>query len=434
MVGELLTPSSAPETAPAPGKAFDVLRERGFIAEVSDEAGLRLALAQPVTVYCGYDPTATSLHIGHQLTLMVLAHLQRHGHRPIALLGGGTGMIGDPTDRTAQRPILTREQIEHNIAALRPIFSRYLDFETREDTRRALMLNNADWLLQLGYIGFLRDIGVRFSVNQLLSHSTYRERLENEHHGLNFIELNYVLLQAYDFLHLHREHGCILQVGGQDQWFNILAGADLIRRVEGHRAFALVAPLLTTSSGAKMGKTAGGRQVWLDPAQTTPFDYYQYWINVEDGDVERLLKLYTFLPLAEIAALAGLRDAGIRLAKERLAFETTRIAHGEAAARDARAAAQALFGPASTAEFALPTTVLPRADLDAGMPLVELVVRGGLRDSKSEARRAISQGGVYLNGLAVRDVEARVTLADFDTKGELLLRVGKKRFHRFQLA
>lgn len=433
MVGKV---SPAPVTAgagPMAGNVLDVLRERGFIAEVSDEAGLRHALEAPITVYNGYDPTATSLHVGHQLTLMMLAHLQRHGHRPIALLGGGTGMIGDPTDRAAQRPILTREQLEHNISALRPIFSRYLDFET-EGPARALLLDNADWLLSLGYIPFLRDIGVRFSVNQLLSHSTYRERLESDNHGLNFIELNYVLLQAYDFLHLHREYGCLLQVGGHDQWFNILAGADLVRRVEGHRAYALVAPLLTTSGGVKMGKSAGGQQVWLDPAQTTPFDYYQYWINVEDGDVERLLKLYTFLPLEEIAALARLRDAGIREAKERLAFEATLITHGVAAATEARAASRALFGAAADGDLTMPSTTLPDTELDAGLLVVDLVVRSGLRDSRSEARRAIAQGGVYLNGAAVRDLDARVARADFDAKGALLLRVGKKRYHRFQLA
>lgn len=434
MVGKAFTAQATAEAAPAAGNVLDVLRERGFVAEVSDEAGLRRALKAPITVYNGYDPTATSLHVGHQLTLMMLAHFQRHGHRPIALLGGGTGMIGDPTDRTAQRPILNREQLEYNISALRPIFSRYLDFEPTAGPRRALLLNNADWLLTLGYIPFLRDIGVRFSVNQLLSHSTYRERLENDNHGLNFIELNYVLLQAYDFLHLHREYGCLLQVGGHDQWFNILAGADLIRRVEGHRAYALVAPLLTTTGGAKMGKTAGGQQIWLDPAQTTPFNYYQYWINVEDGDVERLLKLFTFLPLDEIAALARLRDAGIREAKERLAFEATLITHGVAAATDARAAAEALFGSSASGAITMPSTTLPDTELDAGMPVVDLVVRSGLRDSKSEARRAIAQGGVYLNGVVVSNVEARVARADFDAKGTLLLRVGKKRYHRFQLA
>lgn len=434
MVGKVLTARAPADAGLATGNVFDVLRERGFIAEVSDEAGLRQALVEPLTVYCGYDPTATSLHVGHQLTLMLLAHLQRHGHRPIALLGGGTGMIGDPTDRAAQRPILTREQIEHNIGALRPIFSRFLDFDVAAGTRRALLLDNADWLLALGYIAFLRDIGARFSVNQLLSHSTYRERLENDNHGLNFIELNYVLLQAYDFLHLHREHGCLLQVGGHDQWFNILAGADLIRRVAGRRAFALVAPLLTTSGGVKMGKTAGGQQVWLDPAQTSPFDYYQYWINVEDGDVERLLKLFTFLPLDEIAALVRPRDAGIREAKARLAFEATRITHGLAAATGARAASRALFGASADADITMPSTTVPDAELDGGLPVVDLVVRGGLRTSKSEARRAIAQGGVYLNGEAVRDVDARVARADFDARGALLLRVGKKRYHRFQLA
>ncbi len=409
---------------------YDVLTERGFIAQVSHEEELRAALERPIILYNGYDATATSLHTGHQLTLMMLAHFQRHGHRPLVLLGGGTTMIGDPTDKAATRPLLTLEQIERNIEALRPQFARFLDFSAGAGRRRALLVNNADWLLGLSYIGFLRDIGKHFSVNQLLSHSTYRDRLESG--SLNFIEINYVLLQAYDFLHLYKEFGCTLQTGGGDQWFNVLAGADLVRRVEGGAAFALVAPLLTTTAGEKMGKTVGGA-VWLDPAQTSPYDYYQFWINVEDDKVEQLLKLYTFLPLDEIATLAQLAGADIRRAKEILAFEATRLCHGEEAARRAQGAARALFsgdgdGEGAAGEHA-PTTTVPRATLEAGVPLVDLLVTAGLCASKGEARRLIAQGGAYINGEAATGADQVISAADL-ADGGLLLRAGKKRYQR----
>jgi tyrosyl-tRNA synthetase len=328
---------------------------------------------------------------------------------------------------------MTVEQIGANIAALRPIFARYLDFEgdAGGGVQPALLVNNADWLLELRYIPFLRDIGIYFSVNQLLSHSTYRERLESEGAGLNFIELNYALLQGYDYLHLHRAYGCALQVGGNDQWFNILAGTELIRRADGGRAYALVAPLLTTASGEKMGKTASGERIWLDPAQTSPYDFYQYWINVPDDRVADLLKLFTFLPLDEIAALTSAAGADIRRAKEALAFEATRITHGEAEARKARAAARALFAPGAgaAADASVPTTAVPRADLEAGVPVLDLFVAAGLAKSRGEARRLIAQGGAYLNGEPVADPDQRVTAAAL-TDGALLLRAGKKRYHR----
>ena len=417
---------------------YDVLQERGFVAQVSDEAGLRAALERPVTLYCGYDPTAPSLHIGHQLTIMALAHFQRHGHRPVALLGGGTGMIGDPTDRLSQRPMMTVEQIDANVEALRPIFARYLDFGEGAAEQPAMMVDNAEWLRDLKYLEFLRDIGRHFTVNQLLSHSTYRERLDSEGQSLNFIEINYVLLQAYDFLHQYRAFGCTLQIGGGDQWFNVLAGADLIRRVDGGRAFAMVVPLLTTPSGEKMGKTtSGGQTVWLDPNLTPPYDYYQYWVNVDESQVEQLLKLYTFLPLEEIATLAQLEGADIRRAKEVLAFEATRLTHGEEAARKAQAGARALFaGPGAAtegddaADAAVPTTTVPRATFEAGMPLVDLLTTAGLAKSKSEARRLIAQGGAYVDDEQVTDAERAITAADLDGEGRLLLRAGKKRYHR----
>ncbi len=411
---------------------YDVLEERGLIGQVSDAAGLRAALADPahnpVSVYVGFDPTATSLHIGHLMSIMTLAHFQRHGHRPIALIGGGTGMIGDPTDKASQRPILTPEQLGHNIAGMQPQFARYLDFAGGRFGQNppALLLNNADWLLQLDYIPFLRDIGKLFSVNQLLSHSTYRDRLENG--SLNFIEINYVLLQAYDFLHQYRAFGCTLQFGGGDQWFNVLAGADLIRRVEGAQAFAAVTPLLTTADGRKMGKTTGD-QVWLDPQLTSPYEFYQFFMNVADTQMEQLLKIYTFLPLDAIAQLATLAGADIRAAKETLAFEATRLSHGEGAANEARAASRALFAGGGALGEGVPTIGVPRAMFDAGIALVDLLVLAGLAKSKGEARRLIAQGGASVAGTAVTDPEAQLTDAAL-TDGALLLRAGKKRYAR----
>ena len=310
--------------------------------------------------------------------------------------------------------------------------ARYIDFEGG----RGMMVDNADWLLGLGYIEFLRDIGKHFSVNQLLSHSTYRDRLDGG--SLNFIEINYVLLQAYDFLHQYREFGCTVQIGGGDQWFNVLAGADLIRRVEGGQAFAMVTPLLTTAAGEKMGKTtAGAAGIWIDPAQTSPYDYYQYWIKIEDAVVEQRLKLYTFLPLDEIAALTQLEGADLRRAKEVLAFEVTRIAHGEAEARKAQLAARSLFGgagaPSGTGEEGIPTAAVPRSTLEAGLPLVDLLVTARLAQSKGEARRLIAQGGAYVNGESATAPDQTVTTADL-ADGAVLLRAGKKRYARIVVA
>jgi tyrosyl-tRNA synthetase len=401
---------------------LDTLRERGFIQQVSDEAALRAAFdAGQVTAYCGYDPTASSLTVGHLVSVMMLAHFQRAGHRPIVVVGGGTGMIGDPSGKTEMRQLLTVEQIEANMAGLRNQFDRHLDFTSDA----ALMVNNADWLLPLGYIEFLRDIGRHFSVNQLLQHSTYRERIEGE--GLNFIEFNYALLQAYDFLHLYRHFGCALQIGGADQWFNILAGADLIRRVEGGDAYAVVVPLLMTAGGEKMGKTAAGA-VWLDPSRTPPYDYYQFWINTDDRDVERFLALFTFLPIEQVRALGRLQDAELRRAKEVLAFEATRLTHGDEAAQQAQATSRSLFGGEGNAEHA-PTTSVEPARLAAGVDLADLLVETGLSSSKRAARDLIRQGGAYVNGERVDDV-ATVISTEHLRGGAVLLRAGKKRFHR----
>lgn len=403
------------------GNVLDILTERGFVQQVSDEAGLRSLLeGGPITAYNGFDPTASSLTVGNLVPIMLLAHLERAGHRPIVVVGGGTGLIGDPSDKAETRPLLTREQAEANLASQRRQFGRYLHFD--EDS---LILNNADWLLPLGYVEFLRDIGRHFSVNQLLQHSTYRERLEGG--GLNFIEINYALLQAYDFLHLYREYGCRLQTGGADQWFNILAGTDLIRRVERAEAYALVAPLIMTSAGEKMGKTAAGA-VWLDPELTSPYEYYQYWINTADADVERFLSLFTFLPMDEVHRLGHLQRAELRAAKDVLAFEATALTHGTEAATQARAASRSLFGGDGEAQGA-PTTIIPAARLAGGVDLVDLLVETGLAESKGAARRLIQQGGAYLNGERVSAASAMVDDRRLH-EGALLLRAGKKRYHR----
>jgi tyrosyl-tRNA synthetase len=423
---------------------LDVLYERGFIQQVSDEAGLRAALARPdrpLTLYCGYDPSSPSLTVGNLLTIMLLAHFQRHGHRPIVVAGGGTGLIGDPSGKTSQRRMLTAQEIQRNLEGQRLQFSRYLDFN--ED--RALLLNNADWLLPLRYIEFLRDIGRHFSVNQMLAAEAYRTRLDT---GLSFIEFNYMLLQSYDFLHLYQQVGCLLQVGGSDQWANCLAGADLIRRVEGGEAYVLVTPLLTTASGQKMGKTEAGA-IWLDPARTSPYEFYQYWINTDDRDVERFLALFTFLPMEEVHDLGRVAGAEIRGAKEVLAFEATKLTHGEDEARKAQAASRRLFSSTrSAAEQTttshplkeidadtwnrlfgdVPTTSIPRERIRGGLSLVDLLAEAGLASSKSEARRLVQQGGAYVNDQRVTAVEATVDESDL-RDGRLLLRSGKKRYH-----
>jgi tyrosyl-tRNA synthetase len=402
---------------------YDILVERGFVKDVSDERGMRAALEKPITFYIGFDPTAASLHIGHLLTIMAMAWMQRAGHRPIAVVGGGTGLVGDPTGRTTGRMVLTHEQIQINLNGQKRQLAHYLDFRDG----RALMVNNADWLAKLNYLEFLRDVGVHFSVNQMLSMETYRTKLESEA-GLSFLEFNYALLQAYDFLTLYRRYDCILQMGGSDQWSNSLAGLDLIRKLEGGQAFVLVFPLLTTSSGAKMGKTAAGA-VWLNPEMTTPYEFYQYWINTEDADVEQFLALYTFLPMDEVRALGRLEGADIRRAKEVLAMEATRITHGEEAALEAQAASRALFGGAGGDLEAVPTSSMSMADLGEGVPVAQLFATTGLASSRGEARRLIQQGGAYVNDRRIDAVDQVITTADL-SDGSLLLRSGKKKYHR----
>jgi tyrosyl-tRNA synthetase len=406
----------------SPADALDVLRERGFIREVSNEPGLREAMKRPITVYNGVDPTAPSMHVGHLIGMMALAHLQRAGHRPIVIVGGGTALVGDPSGRSSARQLLTKEAVDANLVALQGQVARFLDFEGG----RALMLNNADWLLKLGYIEFLRDVGRHFTVGQILQHETYRERVSGE--GLSVIEFNYVLLQAYDFLYLFREYGCLLQVGGTDQWFNILAGVDLIRRETGQEAYALVWPLLLKADGTKMGKTATGA-LWLSAALTSPYDFYQYWVNCDDADVGRLLRLFTFLPIAEIERLEALRGAELRLAKETLAFELTSTVHGRTAAEEARAAARALFAGEGDLDAA-PTFTLRAADLDTGMSASQLFALA-FGDTRAAIKRLIDQGGASINGERLADDPKidRTWLRD----GALLLRKGKKQYKRVLL-
>jgi tyrosyl-tRNA synthetase len=427
-----MTIQSAPEIARAEGiNPVDYLRARGFIQDVSDEKALRAVFDQgTVTIYDGFDPTARSYHVGNLVGIMLLASLQRFGHRPIALAGGGTALVGDPSGKTSVRNVPTPEEIEANLPNLLKQFAPYLDFEGGKfgDNPPALLLNNADWLLPLGYIEFLRDIGRHFSVNEMLGVETYRNRLETT--GLNFVEFNYRLVQAYDFLYLYRTYGCCLQIGGSDQWANITGGVDLVRRVEGAQAFAMVTPLVTAASGEKMGKTEGNA-VWLDAALTSHYDFYQYWVNVDDALVAKFLRLYTFLPEDQIAELTSVEGEALREAKSALAWEATKLTHGEKAADEARAAATVLFQRDPTAgawvdDPSLPTTKIPSADVAAGMTIADLFVRAGLASSRGDARRTAVQGGLSINDERVDDVDQPFK----SSENALLLRAGKKRFRR----
>lgn len=401
---------------------YDVLRERGFIEQVSDEDKVREILSKPITCYIGFDPTADSFHVGSLVPIMALIQIQRHGHRVIALLGGGTAMVGDPTDRAEMRQLVSREEIDSFARDLKSQLERFIDFSEG----KALMLNNADWLYPLNYIEFLRDIGRHFSVNRMLAAETYRQRLET---GLNFIEFNYMLLQSYDYLFLYRNYGCTLQMGGNDQWGNILAGADLIRRVEGGEAEALTFPLLTTADGTKMGKTEKGA-VWLDAGRTSPYDYYQYWINTDDRDVEHFLSLFTLLPMDEVRRLSAKGGADLRVAKEVLAFEATRINHGEEEAEKARTASRALFsGEGVGDDSAVPTYEIERKRFEEGIPAFILFSETGIVKTRGAARRLITQGGAYVSGRRLESFDERITLDDLKD-GFILLRAGKKKYLR----
>lgn len=399
---------------------FDTLKARGFIAQTTHEEKIRELLgAGPVTFYIGFDPTADSLHVGHMLQLIVMSHMQKAGHRPIAIIGGGTAMVGDPSGRSDMRSMLTLDEILANGEAFKVQMRNLVAFG--ED--KAIMVNNADWLLKLNYVEFLRNVGVHFSVNRMLSAECFKSRLEK---GLSFIEFNYMLMQGYDFLKLYEDYGCRLQLGGDDQWSNILGGADLIRRVHGDEAYGMTFTLLTTSDGRKMGKTQKGA-VWLDPKKTSPYDFYQYWRNIDDADVERCLKLLTFLPLEEIAGLVA-PGANINTAKAVLAYELVKLVHGTEEADKAKIAAEALFGLGSV-PVDMPTAKVSAAALEVGMPVLDLLAATGLVPSKGEARRLIQQGGLTVNNQKVESVERVFTAADLED-GALIVRQGKKKYNR----
>ena len=399
--------------------AFATLSRRGFVKQTTDAAALnRLLDEAPVTFYLGIDPTGPSLHAGHLVGLLAMAHLQRAGHRPVLLIGGATARVGDPSDKDEMRPLLPLETVARNAELMQRQVGRFIDLE------RTTVVDNAEWFADLGYLDFLRDIGRHFSVNRMLGFEAYRRRLET---GLSFLEFNYLLLQAYDFLVLQRRHGCLLQIGGDDQWANILAGVDLIRRVERVEAHALTWPLVTTADGNKMGKTAAGA-LFLDPSRVSPYQFYQYWINVPDADVAKLLALLTLLPDAEVAELSALRDRAVGKAKQCLAMELTGMVHGRGEAERAREASQALFAGGGGDTAAMPSAELP-VELGASAPLVELFASSALCSSKSEARRLIEQGGAWLDGTVRTDAYEEISLTGGD---ELVLRAGKKRFFCFR--
>jgi len=401
---------------------YDIFEERGFIEQVTDESMLREVLGKPITCYIGFDPTAKSLHVGSLLPIMSLAHMQREGHRPIALVGGGTCLVGDPSGRDEIRAVMTREEIDSNAECIKKQLSRFIDFTNG----KALMLNNAEWLVPLNYIDFLRDIGRHFSVNRMLAAESYRQRLET---GLSFLEFNYMLLQAYDFWYLYKNYNCVLQMGGNDQWGNILAGADLTKRIEGDTIHALTFPLITTADGHKMGKTHRGA-IWLDPELTSPYEYYQYWVNIDDRDVRRFLSYFTFLPMHEIEGLSRLKGKDLRKAKGVLAYEATKICHGQEAANKSRSAARGLFGQGGTEDSeSIPTYRMTRDDLGEGIEAYILFKNTDLCATRSEARRLISQGGAYVNGKRIPSFEAKVGPDDIQNNA-ILLRAGKKKYLR----
>jgi tyrosyl-tRNA synthetase len=416
---------------------YDVFTERGFVEQVSDEMELRNILQnENITCYIGFDPTATSLHIGSLVPIMALMHMQKYDHRPIILIGGGTGLIGDPSGKSEMRQILTRDEIDYNASCLKNQLSKYMDF--KKD--KTILLNNAEWLTELKYIEFLRDIGRHFSVNKMLAAESYRIRLET---GLNFIEFNYMLLQAYDFLYLFKKYGCILQMGGNDQWGNMLAGSDLIRRIDGKNVFSITFPLITTSHGHKMGKTERGT-VWLDQKLTSPYEYYQFWINTDDSDVERFLALFTFLPMEEVREVRSLADSRLNMAKAVLAFEATKITHGQEAAIAAWMASATAFNTKPVGKELFPSSNIPREDatrdvsaipstekskseLERGIPVFKLACETGLAGTSGDARRLIAQGGIYVNDRPVERFDEKINISHLNEHGEIHLRKGKKK-------
>lgn len=403
---------------------YEELKARGLIAQMTDEEKIKNLLDnETISFYTGYDPTADSLHVGHFLQLMVMAHLQRHGHRPIAILGGGTGMIGDPSGRSDMRKMMTEETIAHNVDCFKKQMSRFVDFSEG----KALMVNNADWLTNLNYIEFMRDIGVHFSVNKMLSYECFKSRMER---GLSFLEFNYMLMQGYDFYRLFSDYNCMLELGGDDQWANILAGIDLIRKKTGKDAYGMTFNLLTTSDGKKMGKTRGGA-VWLDAEKTSPYDFFQYWRNVEDCSVVKFLKMLTFLSLEEISQYEKLEGSELNRAKEVLAFELTKLVHGEEAAQKALETTRSLFS-AGAVSADMPSTTIMESDLkDGKIGILDLLSAAKLVPSNGEARRLIAQGGISVNDEKITDITKEFSSDDFEKT--FVIKKGKKIYHKIEL-
>ena len=405
---------------------YDELKARGLIAQTTNEEKIRdLLNNDKITFYIGFDPTADSLHVGHFVQIMVMSWMQKAGHVPIALFGGGTGMIGDPSGKTDMRKMLTKETIDHNIACFQKQMSRLIDFSEG----KAIMANNGDWLLNLNYIDFLREVGVHFSVNRMLAAECYKQRLER---GLSFFELNYMLMQSYDFLELNHRYNCVMELGGDDQWSNIIGGVELLRRKEAKEVYGMTFTLLTTSEGKKMGKTEKGA-VWLDPEKTSPFEFYQYWRNVDDADVIRCLKILTFLPLEEINELEKLEGGELNKAKEILAYEVTKLIHGEEEAKKAQEGARALFGKGANTDN-MPSTAITEADFaDGEIGVLDLMVKTKLAPSRAEGRRLIEQGGVAVDDVKVASISAKLSLEKDFEKKYVIIKKGKKVFHKVTL-
>lgn len=401
---------------------FDVLVGRGYLKQFTHEEEMREILGkEKVTFYIGFDPTADSLHVGHFIAMMFMAHMQKHGHRPIALLGGGTAMIGDPSGRTDMRTMMSKETIAYNVASIKKQMEKFIDFSDG----KAILENNADWLLGLNYVDFIRDIGAHFSVNRMLAAECFKSRMEA---GLSFLEFNYMLMQGYDFLVLNQKHGCTMQLGGDDQWSNMIAGVELIRKKEQKQAFAMTCTLLTNSEGKKMGKTAKGA-LWLDPEKTSPYEFYQYWRNVNDADVEKCLSLLTFIPMDEVKRLSALEGAEINEAKKILAFEITKMIHGEEEALKAKTAAEALFGEGQDMS-SVPSVEIEETALGTG--LVDFLVEKGILKTKSEGRRLVQQNGINVGENKVTDFAMPIT-KDLFADGEFLVKIGKKKYHKVVL-
>ena len=399
---------------------LDVLQERGFIKQMSHEAEIKELLEkEKITFYIGFDPTADSLHVGHFIALMMMSHMQKAGHRPIVLLGGGTGMVGDPSGKDEMRKMLTPEFIAHNIACFKKQMSRFIDFSEG----KAIIANNADWLLNLNYVNLLREVGVHFSVNRMLTAECFKKRWEK---GLTFFEFNYMIMQSYDFWKLHQDYNCVMELGGDDQWSNMLGGVELIRRKEQKPAYCMTCKLLTNSEGKKMGKTEKGT-LWLDPEKTSPYDFYQYWRNVNDSDVENCLALLTYLPMDEVHRLASLKDAAINEAKKVLAYEVTKLVHGEEEAKKAQAATEALFGGGADLSN-VPTIEITAEDMQA--KVIDVLTAAKIFSSKREARQMIAQGGLTVKEEILKDPEASLSADMFDADKSLLIRKGKKKYFR----